>query len=188
MLVLFEQDLNLKSFFFSILFLTLLSKMRSSTRSASGKGASTEKPKQTPLNLPAKNKPSGQKSRRSGTDQRGVEGSGNRASSPTSQGCGTRGAGESKEVLGAQGNQFSPMSSPASSQREVSEDEAVEEVTNGSFLAQAIVQQSVVQEKQLHNQKLSTINFAPSARVASTPGASGFLRVIRVIPMEGLNF
>ena len=35
--------------------------MRSSTRSASGKGASTKKPKQTPPKLPAKTKPSGGK-------------------------------------------------------------------------------------------------------------------------------
>ena len=70
---------------------------------------------------------------------------------------------DSKESLGAQGSQ-SPTSSPASSQRDVvSEDEAVEETTiPGSLLAQAIAQQSAVQEQQLYNQKLSTINFAPS--------------------------
>jgi hypothetical protein len=69
-----------------------------------------------------------------------------------------QGAG-SGESLGAQESQYSPMSSPASSQIDVvSEDEVV-----GDLLAQAIAQQSVVQEQQLYNQKLSTINFAQAS-------------------------
>ena len=147
--------------------------MRKATRSSSGKGASAEGPANVPPKLPARKKPSKGKGVReptpTGAKVREPTPTGAKGREPTKGELMARveelqeqlakvagreaGSGES---LGAQGSQYSPMSSPASSQIDVvSEDEVVEDL-----LAQAIAQQSVVQEQQLYNQKLSTINFA----------------------------